>query len=104
MSGRRARAQRRAAIVEALETGLGVDAEIAAHMYDNQIRPQERVAEARADGLDVDVGLVNTTPGAEGYLVTCLGCGRTATLPYAPPAGKDKALCPDCQRGWRGRE
>lgn len=104
MSGRRARAQRRAAIVEALETGLGVDAEIAAHMYDKQILPQERMEQMRADGLDVHVGLVNTTPGVEGYPVTCVGCGATATLPAPQPAGKSDGLCPDCQRRWHGRD
>lgn len=74
--------------------------DLAEHMVRQQLEPQLLAEQARADGIDLDTVFVNTGPEAEGYEVTCNGCGRTAKLPFPVPEGK-VALCPDCMRAGR---
>lgn len=65
---------------------------------DELLRGIERLLTA---GADADVVQVNINPTeVEGFLVTCLGCGRTARLPFALPAGK-VVMCPTCVRDLR---
>lgn len=72
------------------------DEVLAQHMIDRQIRPQERAAELRTQGMDVTTAFVNTSPEAEGFVVKCYGCQREARLPFDP--GSKVLLCPQCQR------
>lgn len=97
--GRASSRRRRMATIKALtERVPGVDADLAAHMYDKQIVPQERAATLRKQGVDVDAAFANTSPDAQGHKVRCYGCGKRATLAFKPPGGQG-LLCPDCQRG-----
>lgn len=96
MSGKRARQRRREALVEGLREL--VDEDLARHLVKNQLEPQFLADDLRRQGHDVDVSLVNVSPNAEdGFEVSCVGCGRTARMPFEPPAGK-VVLCPRCQR------
>jgi CxxC-x17-CxxC domain-containing protein len=96
--GRASSKRRRANTIRKLQEVAGVDTGLAAHMYDRQVMPQRRAAELREQGVDAEVAFVNTSADAQGFKVKCYGCGRKATLPFEPPAGKG-VLCPDCQRG-----
>lgn len=89
--------RKRDASIRALADQVGGDVGLAKHMYDQQIRPQRVVQELREQGHDVDVTFVNVDPDAAGVTVSCMDCGRTAKMPFAPPAGK-VVMCPDCQR------
>lgn len=65
------------------------------HMLHNQVEPHLRADKLRAAGVNIDVQMVSTDPDADGFEVTCGGCGRTARMPFEPPAGR-VALCPRC--------
>ncbi len=69
-------------------------ADLARHVVDNQIEPQLAAERARESGIDVEAVFVSNNPDAEGFTLTCTGCGRTATLPFDP--GKKVGLCPAC--------
>lgn len=88
--------RRKEALIRALEVTAGVSREEAERMYERQIVPQDRVRELQQQGHDIDVGLVNVSPDAKGYTITCLGCGRTGRMPRKPPVST--ALCPDCAK------
>lgn len=96
-SGKQARQRRR--MVKAM-AAAGLETGLAEQLYDNQIEPQLRAEELQAEGLDIQTDFVDIRPDAEGFEVTCLGCGRTAKLPYELPAGK-AAICPSCLRDRR---
>lgn len=70
---------------------------MADHMIRNQIEPELIAQQMRGEGYDVETSFVNTNPEAQGYRVTCSGCGRVATLPTPIPEGR-AALCPNCIR------
>ncbi len=60
----------------------------------NQVAPQLFAERLRQEGVEAVAGLVDTRPDAQGWTLTCFGCGRTAKLPYDP--GTSKGLCPQC--------
>jgi CxxC-x17-CxxC domain-containing protein len=92
----------RQATIRRLQAILSTDDPgLAEHVYDRQIVPQDAAAEARAAGLDIDTTFVNVDPQAQGHTVTCVGCGRTAVMPFAPPPGK-VVICPDCIKNRKG--
>jgi hypothetical protein len=72
------------------------DRKLAQHVVENQIMPQLAAEEMREQGLDVEIGFVNTNPNAQGFTVTCYGCQKTAKLPFDP--GTKVGLCPACAR------
>ncbi len=92
-------AKRRREYLATLTEIAGGDLKLAQHMLDNQVAPQETAAELRRKGVGVDVTFVNTAADAKGFEVRCAGCGCTARMPTAPPAGR-QVFCPDCQRSW----
>jgi hypothetical protein len=69
--------------------------ELADHITDKQVVPQRKADALREAGENVDIEFVTTRPGAQGYTVTCFGCGRTAKAARPTPAGQ-VALCPTC--------
>jgi hypothetical protein len=69
------------------------------HMLENQIKPQLIAKDLASRGFAVDVQMANTAPDAQGFEVTCSGCGRTARVPVDP--GRAVAMCPSCMRGQR---
>lgn len=73
------------------------DESLVEHMIDRQVMPQLIAEDLRSKGVRIDVAMANTSPDAEGYEVTCRGCGRTARLAEEPPAGV-AVLCPLCVR------
>lgn len=84
------------------ESVSGMESENAAavvrHIVDNQIKPQLLADELRAEGVvDVESFLVSTDPGAIGFEVRCVRCGRTARMASKPPEGK-QPICPPCLR------
>ncbi len=100
--GGRASKRVRERTIRRLQEATGADPELAGAMYDRQIVPQREVARLRAQGHDVEAVFVDTgAPRADGFPVVCVGCGRRATLPFEPPAGK-KLVCPDCHPSTRG--
>lgn len=82
---------------EALRRLAGGDEDLVQRMMERQIEPQVRADALRDEGMDVSVAMVNTDPGADGFLVQCVGCGREARLPFDP--GSKVVMCPQCQRG-----
>lgn len=103
--GRASSKRRRQRTIQLLEQ-VTQDHELATHMHDKQIAPQNAVDEMRAEGKDVDVAFVNTSPDAAGFLIHCVECGRSARTPVAPPTDA-VVLCPECVqlhrrrgRGW----
>lgn len=68
--------------------------DLARHIVERQIEPQIAARKLHEQGIDVGVEFVSTHPDAEGFTVTCHGCGRTAKLPFDP--GTKVGLCPDC--------
>jgi hypothetical protein len=73
---------------------------MAEHIVRNQIEPALAADAMQRQGLDVETALVTTDVSAEAaaewFIVTCLGCGRTARTPSDP--GVRVALCPRCLR------
>ncbi len=90
--------RKREQTIRALAAEVGGDMDLAQHMYDNQIRTQQRVAEVRERGHEAEAAFVDTDPNATGgTLVSCHGCGRTARI-YMDVAPDKVVLCPRCQR------
>jgi hypothetical protein len=81
------RAQRRRSTTAA-------DDDLTQHVLEKQVEPQLAAQRARALGIPVDIGFVNTAEDATGWTVTCEGCGRTAKLAFDP--GTKVGLCPAC--------
>lgn len=59
-----------------------------------QIEPHLIAADLTAKGIDVESVIVDVSPDAVGFPVTCVKCGRTAMLNRDP--GVKVGLCPDC--------
>lgn len=89
---------KRAATIRKLARQLG-DEKAAAHVYDNILTPALEAEALRAAGhqADVTAACVDPAHDPDGWVrVSCMICGRTATVPQAPPEGM-AMLCPQCR-------